>query len=233
MNYSSVHKRENMTRKKICVVIPAKAVSKRIPGKNLKNLAGKPMLAYIIESAKAAKGVDRVVVTTESDEIQKVAEHYGADVLRRPFALTEDAVTSQQVLLHAIDELDRSNYKPDYILLLYATSPLLKKERIEEAIRIALTKDSDSVISGTYDKGHYWIAEGERWVRLFPKVLVNSQFQKPLFKENGAIYMTKTALIEQHLVADRADVLIMEPGENIDVDYPEDFAAVERVLRGI
>lgn len=222
-----------MAKKKICVVIPAKAVSKRIPGKNLKDLAGKPMLAYIIESAKAAKGIDRVIVTTESDDIQKVAERYGADVLRRPVELTEDAVTSQQVLLHAIGELDHNNYKPDYILLLYPTSPLLKKERIEEAIAIALKNDSDSVISGSYDKGHYWVSDGERWVRLFPKVLVNSQYQKLLFKENGAIYMTKTALIEQQLVANRADVLIMKPGENIDVDYPEDFAAVERVLRGI
>jgi len=217
----------------VCAIIPAKATSTRLPGKNLKHLAGKPMMAYIIEAAKRAKGVDRVIVTTESDEVKKIAEAYGAEVpFMRPRQLTLDDVTSQQVLQHALEELAKKNYHPDYALLLYPTSPLLKTARIEEAIRIALEKDSDSVISGTLDKGHYWIADGERWSRLFPKALVNSQQQEPLFKENGAIYLTKAPLIARQLVADRTDVLLMESDENIDVDYPEDFAAVERIVQG-
>lgn len=221
-----------MPAKKVCAIIPAKAISKRLPGKNLKDLAGKPMLAYILESAKAAAGIDRVIVTTESEEIKKVAEQYGAEVpFLRPVELTEDTVTSQQVLVHALEELEKQEYRPDYVLLLYPTSPLLKKERIEEAIRLALENNSDSVVSGTYDKGHYWIVDHDRWVRLFPKVLVNSQDQPPLFKENGAIYLTKTAILAKQLVADRANVVIMEQDENIDVDYPEDFAAVEKILR--
>lgn len=216
----------------VCAVIPAKAISKRVPGKNLKDLAGKPMMAYIIETAKQVRGLDRVIVTTESEDIKRVAEQYGAEVpFIRPVELTADEVTTHRVLLHAIEELEKLSYTPDYILLLYPTSPLLTRERIEEAIRIATERDSDSVVSGSYDKGHYWVKDNDTWIRLFPQVLVNSQYQDPLFKENGAIYLTKTSILKKQVVADRIDTLIMEADENIDVDYPEDFAKVEKILR--
>ena len=70
------------------------------------------------------------------------------------------------------------------------------------------------------------------WERLYPKKQVNSQYQVPLFVENGAIYLTKSRFIKRQYVADKTDVLPMEPDENIDVDYPEDFAKVENILRG-
>jgi CMP-N,N'-diacetyllegionaminic acid synthase len=217
--------------KKICVIIPAKAVSKRIPGKNLKLLAGKPMLAYILETAKSAKGIDRVIVSTESEEVKKVAEQYGAEVpFVRPLKLTEDETTTQEVLVHAILELEKEGYKPDYVLLLYPTSPLLKRERIEEAVQIAFTRNSDSVISGHYDRGHYWEEAEGGWIRLFPKKPRNSQFQQPLFVENGAIYMTRTEILKRQVVADKTDILLMDKNENVDVDYPEDFKEVEKIL---
>lgn len=218
----------------VLVVIPAKERSTRLLGKNLKDLCGKPMMAYPILAAKAARGVSRVVVTTESEKIKEVAIKYGADVpFLRPLELTLDAVTSQQVLVHALDELKKiDGYEPDYVLLLYPTSPLLSRERIEQAIALAIGKDADSVVSGHYDKGHYWIEDDGAWKRLYPTELVNSQYQKPLFKENGAIYMTRTSVLRERkqLLADRAQVLLMEPDENVDVDYPEDFARVEAIL---
>ena len=107
----------------ICAIIPAKAHSTRLPGKNLKDLCGKPMLAYILESAKATKGIDRVIVSTDSEEVKKVAEQYGAEVpFIRPAALTEDQVTTREVLQHALDELEKNEgYIPDYVLLLFPT----------------------------------------------------------------------------------------------------------------
>ncbi len=218
----------------VLVVIPVKERSTRLPGKNLKDLCGKPMMAYPILAAKGAKGVSRVVVTTESEKIKKIAEQYGADVpFIRPLELTEDAVTSQQVLVHALDELKKNeNYIPDYVLLLYPTSPLLSRERIEQAIALAVEKNADSVISGHYDKGHYWLQdESGKWERLYPTELVNSQYQKPLFVENGALYMTRASIIPDKIVADRAEVLLMEPDENVDVDYPADFAKAEAILK--
>ena len=219
----------------VCVIIMVKERSTRLPGKNLKDLCGKPMMAYPILAAKGAKGVDRVIVTTESEKIKEVALKYGAEVpFLRPVELTLDDVTSQQVLAHAIDELKRiENYEPDYVLGLYPTSPLLSRERIEEAIALAREKNADSVISGYYTKGHYWLKADDAWERLFPTAseLVNSQYQRPLFVENGAIYMTRSAILRKQLVADRAQVLLMEADENVDVDYPEDFAKVETILK--
>lgn len=218
----------------VCVIIPVKERSTRLPGKNLKDLCGKPMMAYPIEAAKGARGVSRVVVTTESEKIKEIAEKYGADVpFLRPMELTEDAVTSQQVLVHALDEFKKlEGYEPDYVLLLYPTSPLLSRERIEQAIALAVEKNADSVISGHYDKGHYWLeAEGGGWQRLYPTELVNSQYQRPLFVENGAIYMTRASIVPVELVAKRAEVLLMEPDENVDVDYPEDFEKAEAILK--
>ncbi len=217
----------------VCVIIPVKENSTRVPGKNLKDLCGKPMVAHILETAKGAKGVDRLVVSTESQKVKEVVEKYGAEVpFLRPKELTADNVTSRQVLQHALDELKKiDGYVPDYVLLLYATSPLLKRERIEEAIALATARDSDSVISGSLDKGYYWVEVEGGWERLYPRKVANSQWLVPLFVENGAIYLTKSAWIKKQYVADKADVVIMDPEENVDVDYPEDFEKVERILR--
>jgi len=219
-------------KKKIVIIIPAKGTSKRIPGKNIKDLAGKPMISYILETAKSLDGIDRVIVSTDSKDVKKVAEDYGAEVpFIRPKELTEDDVTTREVLQHTVEWLEENEqYVPDYVMLLYPTSPLLKKERVEEAIKIALERDSDSVFSGYYDKGHYWTEVEGGWVRLYPQKQVNSQYQIPLVVENGAIYLTKTQFIRRQYVADKADVVIMDPEENVDVDYPEDFERVEKIL---
>lgn len=215
----------------VCVIIPVKENSTRVPGKNLKDLGGKPMVAYILETAKSVQGVDRVIVSTESEKVKEVVEQYGAEVpFLRPHELTLDNVTSRQVLQHALDELEAQGYVPDYVLLLYATSPLLKRERIEEAIRLAIEKDSDSVISGSLTKGYYWTEVEGGWERLYPRKVLNSQWLVPLFVENGAIYLTKSKWMKKQYVADRADIVVMDPEENVDVDYPEDFAKVERIL---
>ena len=223
-----------MKKPAVLAIIPAKGISKRLPGKNLKMLAGKPMVAHIIDTVKGAAGVDRVIVSTESEGVKKVALEHGAEVpFLRPVELTADDVITQQVLNHALEWLkENEQYVPDYVLLVFPTSPLLKRERIEEAIKIATERDSDSVISGTSDKRYYWI-EGEKgWKRLYPLETVNSQWMKPVFCENGAIYLTKSKFIHKQYVADVADVLVMDEGENVDVDYLEDFEKVESILGG-
>ncbi len=222
--------------KKILIIIPAKGESKRIPGKNLKDLVGKPMSAYIIESAlevkKLCPAVDRVVVSTDSEEIKEMAQRYGAEVpFIRPKELTLDAVPTRDVLQHTLDVLrETEDYAPDYVLLLYPTSPLLSVTRIKQAVDLAILKDSDSVFSATIDKGHYWIEVEGGWNRLYPIKQVNSQYQIPLAKENGAIYLTKSHFIKKQYVADKSDVIFMEEDESIDVDYPEDFSKVEKIL---
>ncbi len=219
---------------RVLCIIPAKSVSTRLPGKNLKMLGGKPLIAHILDTVKGAHGVDRVVVSTDSEEIKDIALQHGAEVpFMRPAELTTDETTAQQVLHHAVTWLkEHEGYEPEYVLLVYPTSPLLSRARIEEAIAIAAEKGSDSVVSGTLDKRFYWI-EGERgWERLYPTEIVNSQWMKPVFCENGAIYLTKTTFIPTQYVADVADILVMDEDENIDIDYPEDFERAEQRLSG-
>jgi N-acylneuraminate cytidylyltransferase/CMP-N,N'-diacetyllegionaminic acid synthase len=221
-------------KKKIIAIIPAKGVSKRIPNKNIKDLAGQPMIAYIIKAALKSKYLDRIIVSTESEKIAKVAKKYGAEVpFKRPKELTLDHVPTLDVLRHALKELaKKENYVPEYVMLLYTTSPLLKTFRIDQAIEMAIERDSDSVFSGTYDKKHYWREVEGGYERLYPLKQVVSQLQIPLVKENGAIYLSKTEILKKQYVADKADALIMDEEENIDVDYPEDFAKVEKILSG-
>lgn len=222
--------------KTIAIIIPAKGVSKRIPGKNLKLMAGKPLLTYILKTAlkakRALKAIDRVIVSTESPKVAAVARETGAEVpFIRPKKLTKDTTTSLEVLQHALAQLaKKENYHPAYVLLLYPTSPLLKLSRIKEVVNLALANDADSVFSGTYDKGHYWQKVKGSWQRLYPIKLVNSQYQAPLVKENGAIYLTKSSILKKQAVADKSDIVVMEEHENIDVDYLADFMAAEKIL---
>lgn len=218
--------------KKILALIPARGGSKGIPRKNIKSLAGKPMIAYVIDAVKRAGNVDRVLVTTDDADIAAVAKQCGAEVpFLRPAELAGDAVATLPVLQHALAELKKTEgYTPDYVLLVYPTSPLLSSARIEEAIALALEHDADSVISGTYDTGHYWAEEEGTYRRLYPLELKNRQWTKPLFKENGAIYLSKPTVLEKQLVANTAIPLIMDVDENVDVDDLSDFQKVERIL---
>ncbi len=226
-------KNKKASKARIIAIIPARGGSKGIPRKNIKLLAGKPMIAYIIEAVKKAKGIDRVLVSTEDVEIAEVAKKYGAEVpFLRPSELAEDGVATLPVLQHMISELQRrEGYTPDYVLLVYPTSPLLTTERIEQAVNLALESKADSVVSGVLDKGHYWINDGLVHKRFYPLQVANRQMSSPLFKENGAIYLTRTNILEKQVVADELTPLIMEAEENIDVDEMSDFLKVEELIK--
>lgn len=218
--------------KKIVAIIPARGGSKGIPRKNIKDLAGHPMIYYIIKTVLAVKAIDRVIVSTEDEEIARVAKSCGAEVpFIRPHELAEDHVATLPVLQHAVNYLEKEeNYTSDYVLLVYPTSPLLSAERMKDAIALAFEKNSDSVVSGYYDYGQYWKRVEGGYIRLYPVVIANRQEMTPLFRLNGAIFLTKTEILKRQLVADKIDPLIMDPNENVDVDEPADFEKVRSIL---
>ena len=144
----------------------------------------------------------------------------------RPEELAREETPTLPVLQHAIKYLeDQENYRPDIVVLLYATSPLLRAERVFAAIKMLNREKFDSVLSVVEDRGHFWIETNGEYERLYPKVLKNRQFSKPLFKENGAIYVCKRDLImeENVLVGGKVGFLIMQKEETIDIDEPLDF----------
>jgi len=124
---------------KILGIIPARGGSKRLSGKNIKKLAGKPLIAWTIESAKQSH-LDRIIVTTDDLQIAKVAKRYGVEVpFIRPTELAGDKLGIEPVLTHALDWLKKEEgYQPDAVALLMPTFPLRQSNHIDEAIKISL-----------------------------------------------------------------------------------------------
>lgn len=219
---------------KIVAIIPARGRSKGIPRKNVKELYEKPLIAYIIETALKVKELDRVIVSTEDKEIAEIAKEYSADVpFMRPEELARDETPTLPVLQHAVKYLeDKENYKPDIVVLLYATSPLLKHERVSEAIKMLKEGEFDSILSVVEDRGHYWIERNGSYKKFYPKVLKNRQFTKPLFEENGAIYICKRDILmeKNEIVGGKIGFLVMKREESIDIDEPLDFEFAEFLM---
>jgi len=224
-------------KKRIIAIIPARGGSKSIPKKNVKFLGEKPLIAYPIHLAKSVADIDRVIVSTDSEEIAEVARKYGAEVpFIRPAELSQDETPTLPVLQHAVKYLeDNDNFKADYIVLLYPTSPFLRLERIQEAIDLLKTGKHKSVIGVVKDWGRYWVSDDEKegYVILYPKKRVNRQYYKPLYKEDGAIYFSDydTIITQDKLVEDsNPGFVIVGEDERVDIDTPEDWKRAERFL---
>lgn len=219
---------------KIVAIIPARGGSKGIPKKNIKELCGKPLIAYIIETALKVEELDRVIVSTEDKEIAEIAREYGAEVpFIRPEELARDETPTLPVLQHAVKYLEeKENYRPEIVVLLYATSPHLMAERVSEAIKMLKKGRFDSVLSVVEDRGHYWTEKEDNYEKIYPKVEKNRQFTKPLFKENGAIYICKRAILmeKNEIVGGKIGFLVMKREESIDIDEPLDFEFAEFLM---
>lgn len=218
----------------VVAIIPARGGSKTIPKKNIRKLCGKPLIAYIIETAQKVREIDKVIVSTEDKEIAEIAKKYGAEVpFIRPKELAKDKTPTLPVLQHAVRWLEeKEKYRPEIVVLLYATSPLLTDKKVSEAIRMIIEGDFDSVLSVVEDRGHYWIEHKDGYERLYPQVIRNRQFIKPLLRENGAVYVCKTHLLmkQNEIVGGKIGFLVMKKWESIDIDEPKDFEFTEFLL---
>ena len=219
---------------KTVAIIPARGGSKAIPRKNIKELHRKPLIAYTIEAALKAEEIDRVIVSTEDKEIAEIAKKYGAEVpFIRPGELAQDETPTLPVLQHTVRYLEENEkYKPDVVVLLYATFPLLKAKKVTEAIKMLKSGGFDTVLSVIKDKGHYWIEKNKEHERLYPKNVKNRQFVKPLFKENGAIYICKRELLmeKSEIVGGKIGFLTMQKEESVDIDELLDFKFADFLL---
>jgi CMP-N-acetylneuraminic acid synthetase len=219
---------------KIISIIPARGGSKGIPRKNIKKLNGKPLIGYILETALKVEEIDRVIVSTDDTEIAAVAKEFGAEIpFLRPKELAEASTPTMPVLQHAVNYLEENeNYIPDVVVLLYATSPLVTKERVSQAIKLLNEGNYDLVISVVEERGHFWIENNESYKRLYPKRVKNRQFTKPLYRENGAIYAYRSSFLKQTNSPGEAKTgfLLMLDRESIDIDEPIDFEIAEALL---
>jgi CMP-N-acetylneuraminic acid synthetase len=231
-----------LSNKKFLVIIPARGGSKRIPRKNIALLNGKPMIQYTIEAALSSQYIDRVVVSTEDEEIAKISKELGAEVpCLRPLELAGDNISSLPVLQHMVDYLKRTvAYEPFAVVTLQPTSPLRSTRHIDEAIETFLAdSDGDSLVS-VMQAPHNMIPhslmkiEGKYLKNYLPqeKLILRSQDKPVFYVRNGAaIYITKTEKLKEYIFGGKTIPFIMQKMESFDIDDLEDLHLVELIMK--
>lgn len=146
-----------MSQRKTVAVIPARGGSQAIPHKNIRPFEGKPLIAWAIACALASKNIDRVIVSTDSRQIADISRACGAEVpFLRPDLISTADTPIEPVMAHAYEWLvHHENYRPDALILLFATSPLRERHHIEEALDLFYESQADSVISVNESPAHY------------------------------------------------------------------------------
>jgi CMP-N-acetylneuraminic acid synthetase len=182
-------------------LITARGGSKGVPYKNIKELAGKPLIAWTIEAALASQELDRVVVSTDDKEIAAIARQYGAEVpFLRPLKLALDDSSHVDVVLHAIDFLEeQEQFLADYVVMLQPTSPFRIAEDIDGSIQFARQKNAKSVIGMMHAPSHPICLRGMTEDGLLVELSENrdeSQLRRQLLEDvyafNGALYVLQT-----------------------------------------
>lgn len=210
-------------------IIPARAGSKGLPGKNLKEFAGKPLIVHTIEAAMESR-LDRVLVSTDDEAIAAVAVAAGAEVpFLRPAHLATDEATSLDVVLHVIEQLGLT--PSDAICLLQPTSPLRVAADIDSALEIA-ERSRVSVISVTeFSKPLAWAyrVEDGALIKAFDGAPSRRQDAPLLYFPNGAIYVLSVEALRQHgtFIPPGAQSYVMESERSVDIDTALDFAIAE------
>lgn len=221
----------------ILVVIPARGGSKGLPGKNIKMLCGKPLIAYSIDVARAFADDNNICVSTDSEEIKQVVEQYGLKVpFLRPDHLATDTATSDDVLIHAVNYY-REQYGRTFkkLILLQPTSPLRTKEDVEEAIRL-YRDDIDMVVSVMKSHAPAVLCQDDEqgYVQLtYNKKALGRQQLPDMYEFNGAVYvMSVDALLEKKMAGFTKIVkYVMSKEHSIDIDDIYDFLQVESILK--
>jgi CMP-N,N'-diacetyllegionaminic acid synthase len=229
---------------KIIGLITARGGSKGIPHKNILNLAGKPLIAWTINAALESNQLSRLIISTDDNEIKKIAEQYGAEVpFIRPDYLAGDSASSLSVVNHAIQFLlDEGFQKSDYILLLQPTSPLRSANDIKNAINLMQRKDAMAVVSVSESSDHPYLTrkispEGilENFMEIIPDNL-RRQDLPPAYVINGAIYLNRISslLDDKTLLPEKKTFAYIMPREHsIDIDTPGDFHLAELILKDL
>ncbi len=216
----------------IVAVIPARGGSRGIPLKNLREVAGKPLIAYVIEACLAAEPVDRTVVSTDHEGIAQVAREFGAEVpFMRPKELAGDEVTLDPVIYHAVTTLEAQDGRHiDIVLTVQPTCPLLKATTIDGAVRALLDGGWDSVTSVRETHHLYWQRVNGQMRPLFEE-RVNRQQLQPLYYETGAVFASRREIItpDNRLGTNIGHVVNSEE-ESVDIDTELDLHLVEFLI---
>jgi CMP-N,N'-diacetyllegionaminic acid synthase len=225
---------------RVLAVVPARSGSKEIQNKNLRNLAGRPLLAYTVDALRGSGCVDRAILTTDSEEIAELGRRLGLEVpFLRPSELAADDTPMQPVIEHAVAQVEQDGWRPDVIVLLQPTAPLRRGEHIRRAVEVLVETGSSSVVSVVEIPRHYAPEYAMRVKdgRLLPYLaesqhVTRRQDVKPAYSRDGTVYaVRRDVLMEEHdLYGTDCRALILEHQESINLDTLSDWDLAERQL---
>lgn len=233
---------------KILGIIPARGGSKSVPRKNIRDLGGKPLLVWTVEAARASGVLDRLILSTDDEEIAMVGKRWGVEVpFLRPAELAQDTTPTLPVLQHALAWLgDREAYEPDAVMLLQPTAPLRQPFHIQEAAALFEKTGADSVVSVVEIPGHfspYWavVEGGDGRARLWTgdpiaaRIPRRQDFPRVTYAHNGAIYLVQTRLIRDgispSMYGEHVRIYKMDPRYSVNIDSPDDWEDAEWAVR--
>lgn len=227
----------SMSKPPIVAIIPARGGSKGLPRKNIRNLGGRPLIAWSIEDALESKRIGRVYVSSEDAEIRQVARQTGAETIDRPEELSQDTTSSEAVLLHALDYIAADcGGDPDLVVFLQATCPIRKGADIDHAVALLEKSGADSLLSVSPAHVFLW---GERDGAVFSlnydwKHRPRRQDMEPQFRENGSIYVFKPWVLREgkNRLGGRIVLYKMSEAAGIDIDSEIDLELAGLLLRG-
>ncbi len=230
---------------RILGIIPARGGSKRVPRKNIKLLAGKPLIAYTIEASLNSSHIDKLIVSTDDIEIKKIAEQYGAESpYLRPAELAADDTPDQPVFRHALEWLKESeDYEPDIVVSLRPTTPFKTGKIIDSVIRKMVDTNADIVRTMTRVEGvhhPYWmykITENETVLPFDDNIDIGRYYQSqllpPVYRINGVVDAYKRHVIYGGNILDHhyMKAIVISEKESIDIDTEHDFMICEYLLK--
>jgi CMP-N,N'-diacetyllegionaminic acid synthase len=219
--------------KRVLAVIPARGGSKGVPRKNLRVVSGKPLIWYTIEAAKHSRYLDEIVVSSEDDEILKVAASYGVSLLQRPAHLASDETPGTEPVLHAIESYQGF----DYVVLLQPTSPLRTAVHIDGAMEFCLNSRAPACVSiceaETSPFSVFQLDEQHHLSRLMNVSVSGRRQDLPvLYTLNGVVYVAEIPWLkkERRFVASQTVGYLMSREESLDIDTEFDFLFLEFLL---
>ncbi|PKK90118.1 MAG: CMP-N-acetlyneuraminic acid synthetase [Candidatus Wallbacteria bacterium HGW-Wallbacteria-1] len=228
--------------RRVLAVIPARAGSKRLPGKNSIDLCGKPLIVWTIEAALASGYIDRVIVSTDDSVIADISRKAGAEVpFMRPAELASDTAGSAEVVIHALEFAEaEEGLGYDFVTLLQPTSPLRTVEDIDSAIEKICETDCDGVISVCKcDHPPQWsfeLGSDGDISSLGSLAAFNSRSQDltPMYRINGAIYIVRSDLLgiyKTFFVSRNLQSFVMHSARSVDIDEMTDLHIASAIMK--
>ncbi|MGK7939761.1 MAG: acylneuraminate cytidylyltransferase family protein [Crocosphaera sp.] len=218
----------------IIALIPARGGSKGVPGKNIRLLTNKPLIAHTILDAQEAKSVDFVYVSTDDDEIATVAANYGARIINRPPELANDTASSESALVHALEELENQGINPELLVFLQCTSPIRTGLDIDGAIAKLRGEKADSLLSVSPSHRFLWqesngVAQSINYdYRHRPR----RQDMNPQYMENGSIYLFKPWVLKEtgNRLGGKIALYLMSERAAVEIDSIADFEMINFLM---